>query len=71
MEAAIAEEPRKVGRPKKGHVFEIHAYHSVDGRMKLEKVASLEASTKKIAIAKAENFCSAFGYDFSHLNLES
>jgi putative heme iron utilization protein len=73
MESAVVfeEKTKKAGRPRKGHVFEIHAYHSVDGRMKLEKVAGIEAVTKKIATMKAENFCAAFGYDFSHLSLES
>ena len=73
MESAIVleEKTKKAGRPRKDHVLEIHAYHSVKGRMKLEKVAGIEANSKKIATLKAENFCAAFGYDFSHLSLES
>ena len=66
--APVFEEQLGKGRPKGGKEqdYEVHAYATVDGRIKLKQVCALPAQSEKLALKKAQNFCDAFGYDFSH-----
>ena len=72
MEPAL-EIPIKAGRPRTGETryqnYSISAYHSVNGRMKLEEVVQIEAHSSKQAQIKGEHFCTAFGYDYAHTKL--
>ena len=71
-EVAVRERKRVAGpgRPtneNKEKSYDVHATSRIDGRIVTRVVCSLPARGKKQAETKAQNFCTAFGYDYSHV----
>ena len=70
MDTVEAETRGKIGRPdgtRAERQYAVHADHKVNGRIQTGQVCSLPARSSKQAAEKGQNFCTAFGYDFSHV----
>ena len=50
--------------------YEVFAYVTEEGRKKLRQVCTFQCTDKEDAVAKATNFCGAFGSEYSHVRME-
>ena len=71
----MAGRKKSVGRPRADGMdqekdYEVFAHLQENSRWRVRSVCTVPAMSKTDATAMGQNFCTALGYDFSHVNLE-